>query len=675
MTRNFLAEATSPYLLQHKDNPVHWRPWSTDAFTIARSENKPVLLSIGYAACHWCHVMAHESFEEPAIAGLMNELFVNIKVDREERPDVDAIYQSALAMMGEHGGWPLTMFLTPDGDPFWGGTYFPSEPRYGRPAFPDILKTLAEVYRSRGDKVAENARALRDGLARLSKPDGGGLLDFDKLDEIASQINGLIDHIHGGTQGAPKFPQPALFQFLWRAYLRSGTGQYRASVVTTLDHICQGGIYDHLGGGFARYSTDEVWLAPHFEKMLYDNACLIELLTAVWLDTRSSLYEARIRETVDWALREMRAAGTASGAFVSAFDADSEGEEGRFYVWTEAEIDRVLGAKSKRFKQAYDVSSGGNWEGKCILNRSRAPELGGDEAEADLAVLRARLFEERAKRVPPARDNKVLADWNGLMIAALARAAAVFDEDGWLDEAIAAFDFVVERLSDEERLHHAWCEGRADHPAVLDDYANMARAAIALFEISGEAEYLARAEAWVEVVDRHYWDEDGGGYFLVADDTDDVIARPKTAQDNATPPGNGTMGEVLTRLHYITGKAAYRSRAEALFRALTPVETMQSANHLTLLCGYELLESALQVVVVGDGSEKETEALRRVVFQSRPANRVVTLIDAEDRLPQGHPAHGKGLVDGRPAAYICRGAVCGLPITEAAELRSRLEAP
>ncbi len=690
MTRNLLAEETSPYLLQHKDNPVHWRPWGNASLALARRENKPILLSIGYAACHWCHVMAHESFEDEAIAGRMNDMFVNIKVDREERPDIDAIYQSALQMMGEQGGWPLTMFLTPDGEPFWGGTYFPATAQYGRPAFPDLLDGIARTCRQEPDKVMENARALKQGLDQMSRPDGGGELSLAALDQAAEMMLGHIDPIRGGTQGAPKFPQPSLFQFLWHAHLRretdngAGGGPFRDAVTLTLDHICQGGIYDHLGGGFARYSTDEAWLAPHFEKMLYDNALLIGLLTDVWQRTRSPLYAARVRETVDWALRDMRSSRDGSYAFTSAYDADSEGEEGKFYVWAEAEIDDVLGPDAEAFKRALDVTAQGNWEGKTILNRSHDLALASGPAEEALKASREKLLAVRDKRVWPQRDDKVLADWNGLMIAALAKAGAIFGEDAWIGAAEDVFRFVVENMSEDGkpggtpggksggRLHHTWCAGEGRHPAVLDDYANMALAALILHGVTGAADYLGRAEGWVQIADNHYWDAENGGYFLGADDTDDVIARSKTVHDNAVPSGNGVMAEVLARLFYLTGEDRYRDRAEALFQAVAAREPARMVSQPTLLNAFELLETAVQVVITGERDDPATAKLRRAVFDAGLAGRIVVQLEPGADLPEGHPAHGKGLVDGRPAVYVCAGPTCGLPVTDAEVLRQEL---
>jgi len=695
MTRNLLSEETSPYLLQHKDNPVHWRPWGNASLALAKSENKPILLSIGYAACHWCHVMAHESFEDEAIAGRMNELYVNVKVDREERPDIDAIYQSALQMMGEQGGWPLTMFLTPDGAPFWGGTYFPATARYGRPAFPDLLDGISRTFHQEPAKVMENAKALKQGLDKMSRPDGGGALSIAALDRTADMMLGYVDTVRGGTQGAPKFPQPSLFQFLWHAHLRQGMDKgmdketggnsngrpLRDAVTLTLDHICQGGIYDHLAGGFARYSTDEVWLAPHFEKMLYDNALLIGLLTDVWQRTKSPLYAARVRETIAWALRDMRSSNDGPFAFTSAYDADSEGEEGKFCVWTEAEIDAVLGPDAEPFKRAYDVTARGNWEGKTILNRSadrsHALALGTEAEEEGLRQSREKLLAVRDHRIPPQRDDKVLADWNGLMIAALAKAGAAFGEDDWIAAAEDVFRFIVENVSGDSkpggRLRHTWCAGEARHPAVLDDYANMALAALILHGVTGQTDYLDRAQAWVKIADEHYWDSEGDGYFLGADDTDDVIARAKTVHDNAVPSGNGVMAEVLARLFYITGEGRYRDRAENLFRAVAANEPGRMANQPSLLNAFELLEQAVQIVIIGERGDPATAALRRAVFDSGLAGRIIVQLEPGADLPDGHPAKGKSRVDGKPTVYVCRGPVCGLPVINGEELSAALE--
>ena len=639
-TANRLAAETSPYLLQHQDNPVDWHAWSPEALALAKQQNKPILLSIGYAACHWCHVMAHESFENPEIASLMNELFVNIKVDREERPDLDTIYQSALALLGEQGGWPLTMFLTPDAEPFWGGTYFPPAPRFGRPGFPQVLQGISDAYREGDERIVGNVGALRDALAKLSSGAPGQGLSPAVLDQVSQRVVRELDPFHGGIGHAPKFPQPSILKQLWRAWKRTAADPYRHAVLLTLTKMSQGGIYDHLGGGFARYSVDERWLVPHFEKMLYDNAQLIDVLTWAWQDTGDPLYAARVRETVDWLQREMIALdgpdGTATGAFASTLDADSEGVEGKFYVWDEAEIDDLLGDDAALFKEIYDVTPGGNFEGHTILNRSAHPEPLDAESETRLAMARKQLFAAREPRIRPGWDDKVLADWNGLMIAALARAAGPFQEPAWLELARTAFRFVCDRMQVDGRLQHAWRHGRLKHPATADDYANMADAALALFEATGEADYLSRAEAWVEVMQQHYWDAEAGGYFLTADDTEALIVRTKTANDNAVPAANGSMVGVLARLFYLTGRSDYRDRADRVLAGFSGDIERTFFALSTMLNGFDLLTDALQVVVIGDPNTEDTQRLRATLDAASLPNRVTLLLSpgAESQLPR-----------------------------------------
>jgi uncharacterized protein YyaL (SSP411 family) len=668
--RNALGDETSPYLLQHKDNPVHWQPWGEAALAAAQAADKPILLSIGYAACHWCHVMAQESFEEPGIAALMNERFVNIKVDREERPDLDTIYMQALHLMGEQGGWPLTMFLTPEGDPFWGGTYFPPASRYGRPGFPDVLRAISEAYVTQRAKVATNVTAIRQALARAAETGTGAPVSIALIDRIADRLVQEVDGADGGLGGAPKFPQVPNFELFWRAWRRRGEGAMKDAVLVTLDHIAQGGIYDHLGGGFARYATDAHWLVPHFEKMLYDNALLIELMTLVWQETRNPLYAERVAETIEWLRREMRGA---EGGFASSLDADSEHEEGKFYVWSAAEIDALLGPASARFKEFYDVSAGGNWEGSNILNRRHHPDRAAPEIEAELRRARAVLLAARGSRVRPGLDDKKLADWNGLMIAALAQAAQAFARPDWLDLARDAFAFIAASLADGEgRLLHSWRAGKARNRAVIDDYANMSRAALALYEATGEAAYLARARLWVDIALSHYWDEAAGGFFFTAADTEHLIARTKTAQDQPNPSGNGTMVGVLARLYYLTGEAGYRSRAEAVLAAFAGAVAKSVFGHATLLNGAELLERGLQIVIIGQRGAGDTDALLRAVNGASLPDRILSIVAPQDRLPDAHPAAGKSQLAGRATAYICEGNMCGLPLTDPAELAADL---
>ncbi len=663
-SENLLGRETSPYLLQHKDNPVHWMAWGPDAFARAKREGKAVLLSVGYAACHWCHVMAHESFEDEATARVMNQLFVNIKVDREERPDVDAIYQNALALLGEHGGWPLTMFLTPEGEPFWGGTYFPPEDRYGRPGFRRVLARISDIYRSEGDKIRSNVESLKNALARLGENhQGEKRIAPAVIERVAQHYLGHVDREHGGLAGAPKFPQCAVFELLWRQAKKSGDAEMKSAALLTLDRMSDGGIYDHLGGGFARYSTDAIWLVPHFEKMLYDNAQLVDLLTSAWQETKKPLYAERVAETIEWLLREMRVNEGNAGAYAGTLDADSDGEEGKFYVWTAAQIDALLGADAPMFKLAYDVTPGGNWEGHTILNRRRTMKRLDAAGEAKLAAARRVLFAAREKRIRPGRDDKVLADWNGLMIAALARAAMVFERPEWLAAARAAFAFVAERMSENGRSKHSFCAGRLSHPATLDDHVCKARAALLLYQSTGEAPYLDQAEAWAATIQAHYHDPARGGYFLSADDVKDVILRHKTVHDHATPSGNGLLVHVFAMLFHLTGKTVHRERAEALIAAFSGELERSALAMPVLMTGQFLLEDAVQVVVTGDPADARTRELTHVAWSAPQPLLVFQLVADAAALPEGHPAKGKA-GRGDPAAYVCRGPVCSLPLAD-----------
>ncbi|MGM0561480.1 MAG: thioredoxin domain-containing protein [Pseudomonadota bacterium] len=672
---NRLAGETSPYLQQHRHNPVDWHPWGQEALGKARRENKPILLSVGYAACHWCHVMAHESFENPQIAEQMNRMFVNIKVDREERPDLDGIYQSALALLGEQGGWPLTMFLTPEGEPYWGGTYFPATARFGRPGFTDVLQAMSQAYHDKPEAVQQNVAALREALQKLSTPQAGEGISLQAHDLAARSLVRHVDPVEGGLGGAPKFPQPPILKLLWLAGLRSGRDEERNAVLRTLERMSQGGVYDHLGGGYARYATDDKWLVPHFEKMLYDNAQILDLLNEAWKETGHSLYAKRIHETVDWLLREMLAerepGGAVCGGFASSLDADSEGEEGRFYVWNEAEIDRILGTDSMLFKQVYDVSPGGNWEGKTILNRSRHSEFRSDEEEEQLARARERLFKERSKRVRPGWDDKVLADWNGLTISALARVGFTFAKPEWLKAARNAFTFVQNEMSDGDRLFHSWRHGQLQHKGMLDDYAQMSAAALTLYEITAEESFLAQAESWAETVEAHFRDKEHGGYFITADDSDDVVMRPKNAHDNAAPSGNGSLADVLARLYHLTGQEHYLHRCEGLLAVFSGELERTVFPYATLLNGAVMLQDALQLVIFGGADGARNELLETIAATSAP-NRVILQPKNQDKLPSTHPANGKTAIDGQETAYLCRGQRCSLPLQDKAELRQAL---
>lgn len=673
MSQNLLCEETSPYLLQHKDNPVHWRPWGPQALREARTANKPILLSVGYAACHWCHVMAHESFEDEQVAAVMNELFVNIKVDREERPDIDTIYMSALHHLGEQGGWPLTMFLTPDGDPFWGGTYFPKTPSYGRPGFANVCREISRIFHEEGDKVSRNKTAIQTALQQQAAASSPGEPSPDILDTVAGRLAGHIDPEHGGVGGAPKFPQPYLLELLWRSWLRTGDETCRNAVTHTLTRMCQGGIYDHLGGGISRYSVDEKWLVPHFEKMLYDNARLIELLSDVSLATGTSLFANRLHETVNWVLREMV---TPHGAFGASLDADSEGEEGKFYVWTKSEVTSALAAFSEQdidlFLTTYDVDAAGNFEGNTILNRLDHPDELPTKDEATLSRMRETLFQARAPRIRPGWDDKILTDWNGQMIAALARAAAAHNQPTWLEAATRAFDFIRTRMIKNARLHHAFREDKLQHLAMADGYANMIRAALALYQTTLDNTYLTQAKDWAQELHTHYWDNDGHGYFFTADDAEALVVRTRSVTDDATPSANGTMVENHARLWYLTGDADYRDRANQIIRTFAGQLSQNFFPMCTYLNGLDTLLNCVQVVIAGDGPQ--ADALKAVVDKAPVP--FLLLNKAADDLPLSHPAHAKTVPPGVcAAAYVCRGNTCSLPIETPQALHSMLAHP
>jgi uncharacterized protein YyaL (SSP411 family) len=666
--RNRLGEETSPYLLQHKDNPVDWWPWGPEALAAAKRNNKPILLSVGYAACHWCHVMAHESFEDESTARVMNELFINIKVDREERPDIDQIYMAALHHLGEHGGWPLTMFLTPAGEPIWGGTYFPKTSRYGKPAFVDVLREFARLFCEEPAKIERNRTALMERLAAAARPADSATIGRAELDNAARQLGGLIDPVNGGTRGAPKFPQAALFEVLWRAGLRTGEARYFAAVEITLDHICEGGIYDHLGGGFARYSVDERWLVPHFEKMLYDNAQLLELLAIAYQRTGKDLYRRRAYETAGWLKREMT---TEEGAFSASLDADSEGEEGKFYVWSYDEVVRQLGIEDGEFfTRHYDVTPAGNFEGHNILNRLK-PLPRTDTDEARLAALREKLFSVRAPRVRPALDDKVLADWNGLMIAALANAASMLDEPAWLENAMCAFDFVAGTMARGDRLGHSWRHGKLTFPGLASDFAAMIRAALALYEATGTRRFLEHALQWQQALDRDYVIADTSTYYLTSADADGLVVRPAATTDEATPNHNAVAAQNLIRLAALSGDDTWRDKADRLIAAIAPLIAENLYMHMAMLNAIDLRQRGAEIVVTGQGAA--ADALLTAARRLPPLNRIVLHAAAAEALPRRHPARDKLAVAREPQAFICVGETCSLPVTDPTDIAAAIE--
>jgi uncharacterized protein len=677
MSANELGQAASPYLLQHAHNPVHWRIWSQAALQEAQRLNKPILLSVGYAACHWCHVMAHESFEDVDTAAVMNELFVSIKVDREERPDIDHIYMSALHALGERGGWPLTMFLTPGGEPFWGGTYFPKVERYGQPAFKTVLRSVSEAYHREPDKIAYNARIIRSNLAESTQKDGE-ILSLAFLDRLAPQIVNYIDPAYGGIRGAPKFPNTPIFEFLWRAGARHSAQPYRNLVELTLTRMSQGGIYDHLGGGFARYSVDDRWFVPHFEKMLYDNAQLLELLALCADETKLPLLRARAAEIVAWLGREMTNEG---GAFCASLDADSEGEEGKFYVWTWDELVAHLGeADAKFFGAFYDADPKGNWtdehSGKTVivLNQliAKPPT---SEQQGRLATLKEKLLTARARRVRPGLDDKIMADWNGLMIAALVNAATLLDEPKWVDQAARAYDFIVATLQYGDahglRLAHSWRAGVSVKPGLALDYAAMMRAALALHEARNMQgieppvhNYLADAIAWAEALAAHHIDPRTGLLAMPADDASDVILRLAPTADDAIPNAHPVYLSALIRLAGITGDEKWLQKADVLFAALTPAVHASPLGHMGTLNAFEFRSRAAEIVTIGPQRQELYAAALRLPFTER----ILLDLDRPEDISIGHPAEAQARIAGEAAAFLCSGGTCSLPVREPEDL-------
>jgi len=657
---NRLKNASSPYLLQHKDNPVHWWEWGPEAFAEARRQDKPVLISIGYAACHWCHVMAHESFEDPEVAQVMNDLFVNIKVDREERPDVDHVYMSALHLLGEQGGWPLTMFLTPEGEPFWGGTYFPKEPRFGRPGFVQVLREISRIYQSEPDRIRHNSDALKSHLAKTAGTDGGTLARAD-LDQLGSRLVQVFDAENGGLQGAPKFPNPPILEYLLRYARRTGDQTARSRFLLTMERMALGGIHDHLGGGFARYSVDERWLVPHFEKMLYDNAQLLELYGVAFAETGRTLFRDAAEGIVIWLEREMV---VPEGAFASSLDADSEGEEGRFYVWSLDEIRDVLGQEDAAFfAKVYDITPEGNWEGTNIPNRLISGEAP-PAVEQRLAAMRARLLERRAMRIRPGLDDKVLADWNGLMITALVRAALLLGHPEWIGLAERAYRFIAESMSRDGKLGHSWRSGSLIYPGFALDHAAMMRAALALHEATGRVAYRQDAESWRDVLLNDFMIPETGALAMTAEGAGPLVVRPQPTHDEAVPNANGVFAEALVRLAQITGAEADHRRVEEVLTRLTGVARATPLGHTSILNALDLHLRGLSIVVAGSGAGSLHEAALRLPYLDRSVHRV----RPGETLDPHHPAQALAASGEDPRALICAGMRCSLPVREPQDL-------
>lgn len=679
---NRLIHETSPYLRQHAHNPVDWYAWGAEALAKARAENKPIFLSIGYSACHWCHVMERESFEDPETAALMNAHFVNIKVDREERPDLDSIYMDAVVAMTNRGGWPMSVFLTPEGQPFYGGTYYPPEPRYGMPSFRQMLQAAADAYRLRRAEVVGQAERLTEALRRSAALSAqAGELQESSLQAATETLLQYFDNEAGGFGSQPKFPQPMTLDFAMSQYLRTGDLDTLYMAELTLEKMALGGIYDQLGGGFHRYSVDAVWLVPHFEKMLYDNAQLIRSYLHLWQITQRPLFRRITEETIDYVLREMTAP---AGGFYSAQDADSEGHEGKFFVWTPQEIKAVLApAAADLFMAYYGVSERGNFEGKNLLHVTYSSEkvaehfgLSTGEVDQSIAESRRRLFAEREKRIKPARDEKILTEWSALMIHALAEAGVVLDRPDALAAAVKAADFILTHMSQPDgKLYRSYKDGRARHNAYLEDYAALVRALIALYEATFELRWLGEASRLARLLIDQFGDRANPGFFQTGVAHEQLLVRRKDFIDNALPSGNSLTAEALLRLAVLVGNADYRHQAERLCQLMQTAMARQPTGFGRLLGVLNsLLSPSQEVAIVGDPADPATQSLLHEVRRRYLPNTVLALKRPaeESMLPV---LAERTLVNGQPAAYVCENYSCRLPVIEAETLGQMLASP
>jgi uncharacterized protein YyaL (SSP411 family) len=680
---NRLAGESSPYLLQHAHNPVDWQPWDDEALARSRTEDKPILLSIGYSACHWCHVMERESFENEEIARLMNENFVNIKVDREERPDLDQIYMNAVQMMTGHGGWPLTIFLTPDLIPFFGGTYFPPEDRHNIPGFPRVLLGVAQAYRSDPQAVTQTASSVLGELRRMSgSRESNSALTSQLLDNTVRALSRSYDPRHGGFGGAPKFPAPMSLEFLLRAHARTGDEDALRMVVDTCRKMAEGGIYDQLGGGFHRYSTDARWLVPHFEKMLYDNAQLSRLYLRVWQATKDDFFRRAAEETLAYVVREMT---DANGGFYSTQDADSEGVEGKFFVWSREEIARLLGeSDAVLFSAYYDVTDAGNFEGENILNVPRPIETVARESNVAVESVREivergrrALFEARERRVKPARDEKMIAAWNGMMLVSFAEAAASLERDDFREVAERNAHFILNSLREGSTLLHVCKDGRAKHHAFLDDYACVASGLLALYETTGTLRWLEESLALAERMIEEFWDDEDGGFFYTSASGEKLIVRHKDFFDNATPSGNSVAANLLLRLARLTENESYARKAITVFRLTRDAAERYPSAFGCLLGALDFhLSTPKEIVIVGNGNDAQTRALRREVWSRFLPNKVVAeTSDGDEEAAKVVPLlRERVALDGRPTAYVCEHYTCLQPVTDPRALAAQLDA-
>jgi hypothetical protein len=674
---NRLIHESSPYLRQHAHNPVDWYAWGAEAFEAARRDRKPILLSVGYSACHWCHVMEHESFEDEATAALMNQHFVNIKVDREERPDVDHIYMNAVQLLTGRGGWPMTVFLTPDGKPFYGGTYFPPEDRHGLPGFKRLLLALADAYRNKPEDVQKNVGQLMDAMkaTEVSQP-ANQTPDAALLPQAAAALARAYDETHGGIGQAPKFPNEAVFELFLRVHRTSGETRYLDMVLHTLRAMARGGIYDQLGGGFHRYSVDQRWLVPHFEKMLYDNAQLVPLYLAAFQLTGDAFFATIARETLDYVVREMR---DPAGGFYSTQDADSEGVEGKFFVWDVAEVSRLLGEEDAEIICRYwDVTDAGNFEDRNILHVTLEIEQlaklfrrDAGEIRQLLAASREKLLAAREQRIKPARDEKVLTAWNALMISAFAKAAEVFDDANYRRVAVDAVAFIESALARGDRLLSTYKDGVAKLNGYLDDYAFFVAALLDVFEATQDRRYLDRAAALSASMLAHFWDDASGGFFFTSDDHEALIVRSKPMFDGSIPSGNSVAVRNLLRLYHYTEQREYLDRAEAMLRMFGAQMREQPFGFANMLGALDFYTQQPHEIVVVTSVDADEELLRKIRRTYLP-NRTLTVVDPAHSASLPTQFVGKTQRDGKPTVYVCRRMTCSAPATEWIEVEPLL---
>ena len=666
MTKNLLNKETSPYLLQHKDNPVNWYPWSEEAFKKAKSENKPVLLSVGYAACHWCHVMAHESFEDEETAKLMNREFINIKLDREERPDLDSIYQNALALLGQQGGWPLTMFLSSNKKPFWGGTYFPKEPKYGMPAFKDVLTSIAKSYASDQDAIIKNQTLI---FKALSKLDTSNPIETNIEKFIVAAENNIIENCdlrHGGLNGAPKFPQLFIYDFLLNLYQQDQDEKKLNIITSTLDNICSGGIFDHVAGGISRYSVDELWLVPHFEKMLYDNAQLLLLLNKFYITTHQSAYKQKAEQIANWIISEMQ---DKDGGYYAALDADSEGVEGKFYIWSYVELKNILKDDLKFFCSIFNVTEEGNWEGNIILSRYKQLHIN-EEEEARVQLLLDKLAQYRKKRIKPQLDDKILVDWNGLTIEAMAYTGKVLNNNEYLKSAERAFSFIFDKMFVQNKLYHSNCMGINKHLGMLDDYVHLTKAALMLYETTSKYYYLEQSILLTKCILDYFFNK-SGGFYTNSDDQKDVILKNIQYFDNVTPNSNAVLLSIFSKISLVTSDKKYVQLYEDLIGKISKKISNQYLGSTSFLKNFSLIKTAKLLIIAGKNKD-QNEIIYQRIYEHYLDNIMIILIDKKSKLDVKFSFYKDINVEDQTLIYICKDNTCSLPFTDVNLLKKYL---